>query len=292
VLAGCGEKEASVLDRAFEREVKSAQLSVDVRMTEGAARKELGRFSLRGPFQAAPTERELDRFDWTIRASGHHGERLAARVTSTGDNVFVRYRGKTYEVGEQLVANLERQAARERRKGGQVEDLDDLQRLGLDLRSWFPKSADEGASTAAGVPTTRITGQLDVSKMLEDFNVLLRKPAFRGQFKGQVAPRLGKRDIREVDDMVSDPRMEVHVGRDDGKFRRVAARMRFEIPEKEREGAAFGNLSFVMEWRDVDRPVAIDAPANGRPIFELLRKLEGMGGGHGGGKDAADLAPA
>ncbi len=119
-----------------------------------------------------------------------------------------------------------------------------------------------------------MTGQLDVSKALEDIAKLMEKPAFRGQFEGQVAPRLGGREIREIDDTISDPRMEIHVGREDGKFRRIAAGMRFEIPKQEREGAAFGNVAFAMEFRGVDQPVTIDAPRRGRPIFELLKKLD------------------
>lgn len=288
LLAGCGEREASVVDRAFEREIESADLSVDVRMTEGAARKPLGGFSLRGPYESGP-EQQLDRFDWRIRASGHHGERLAARVTSTGENVFVRWQGKTYEVGEQTIDQLEREAARQEKRGPQAEDLDDLQRLGLDLRSWFPESADEGESRAAGVATTRVTGRLNVSKALEDISKLMAKPAFRGQFEGQLAPRLGGREIAEIDDMISDPKLEIHVGREDGKFRRVAARLRFEVPKEAREGAAFGNLAFAMELRDVDQPVTIDAPRGGRPIHELLRKL---GAGGGGGHGAADVDPS
>ncbi len=273
LAAGCGEKEASLLDKAFEQEIRSAQLAVDVQMTEGAARKPLGRVRISGPFQAG-TEQQLDRFDWTIRGEGHHGERLAARVTSTGSNLFVRYQGTTYEVGEQAVALLERQAAKSAKRGEQPEDLDDLQRLGVDLRSWFPKSGDEGPSSAAGVPTTRITGRLDVSAALRDVAGLMRRPELRGQFESRLAPKLRGAEIAEIDDMISDPAMEVHVGRDDGKFRRIAARLRFEIPPEMREKAKFGNLRFAMEFRDVDRPVRIDAPSGGRPIGELFERLE------------------
>lgn len=272
VAAGCGEREASVLDRAFEEEIRTAQVSVDVRVTEGAERRPLGAFRLSGPYEAG-REQQLDRFDWRIRANGHHGERLAARVTSTGSNVFVRYGGRTYQVGERAIAQLERRAARNQRRGEQAEDLDDLQRLGVDLRSWFPESDAEGPSTAAGVPTTRITGRLDVSAALRDLNELMRTPALKGQLEGQVVPRLGGADIARIDQLISDPRLEVHVGREDGKFRRVAAALRFRIPEPQREGAAFGDVRFVMEFRDVDRPVRIDAPSGGRPIQELLERL-------------------
>lgn len=273
VLAACGQREASVLDTAFEREIESAQMRVEVRLTEGPRRDLLEHFSLRGPFRRNG-EAKLASFDWLVSFAGHHGEQFTARVISTGENVFVRHRSRTYEVGEREIARLNRQAARQQASGGgQVEDLDDVRRLGVDLRKWFPKSDSEADEQLGSEQTTRVTGRLDVSTALRDFARLMRHPALarRPEMKG--LPRLSARDIAEIDKTISDPRFDVHVAQSDGKFRRIGAKMRFKIPPQQREKATFGELTITVDLENVDKPVQIDAPDSGRPIEQLLRKL-------------------
>ncbi len=82
-------------------------------------------------------------------------------------------------------------------------------------------------------------------------------------------PKLSGPEIARIDRMVSDPRFEVHVGRDDGEFRRIAGQMRF------RDGRDTGRMTFSLDYRDVDRPVRIEAPRGQEmhPIDELLGQL-------------------
>ena len=81
--------------------------------------------------------------------------------------------------------------------------------------------------------------------------------------------------------MFSDPRFTLDVGRDDGKLRRIVATMRMDA-----EGEK-GAMEFSMTFKDVDKPVTIDAPAtgSGKPIEELGKKLEQDFGGATGGAD-------
>lgn len=260
LLAGCSQQEADVVDRALSEPVRSAQvaLTVDLAPAGGPGL----RFSMDGPFQAAEPGR-LERFDWTLRADAA-GQRLSARVTSSGRNVFVAYGGRTYEVGEQRVAALEReQAAAERRGGAEVEDLDDVRRLGVDLERWFPQSDTEEESEVAGQPTTRVTGRMDISVVVRDLRRLLRRPELRAQVQGRV-PDEAFDELRQA---ISDPRFRLEAGREDGKLRALSGSLRI------RQDGAPMTLRFALTLRDVDRPVRIQAPASGRPIEELLREL-------------------
>ena len=130
--AGCGEKEADVVDRALREEIRSADMELSVRMADHRGRLAAG-FTVAGPF-VDNGERKLPSFDWRMAAEGAGAPAFRGRVISTGDNVFVRHDGRTYEVGEKQVAAYNAELARSERSGEQVEDLEDVGRLGIDLR--------------------------------------------------------------------------------------------------------------------------------------------------------------
>ena len=53
-----------------------------------------------------------------------------------------------------------------------------------------------------------------------------------------------------------------------------------------RDGSDTGTIAVSLQLKDVDQPVTITAPSSGRPIEELLRRLEqdfGRGGGSSAG---------
>ncbi len=262
--AACGGKEASVVDRAFEDPVRSAQ--VTLRLTVDGAEGQDRALELAGPWRSNGPGR-LHSFDWRARLVGGPAGSVAGRLVSTGENLFVGYGGETYEVGEARVAELERRAAAEERRRGDVDDAEDLERLGVDPKGWFPESEEQDAE-AAGVPTTKVTGRLDVDRAVRDVARLLRRPELRGQLGGR-AP--SATELRLLAAMLEDPRFELHAGREDGKLRRLAATARVRPPHG--EGAPV-TVRVALELRAVDQPVRFDAPSGGRPIEELLRQLQ------------------
>ena len=94
--------------------------------------------------------------------------------------------------------------------------------LGIDPAAWFPHT--DGAprdSRVAGVATRRVAGRLDVSAALEQLAPLLARPEVRARLGGRL-PALGPLELRAIDPLVSDPRVVLEAGRDDGKLRRLA----------------------------------------------------------------------
>ena len=124
---GCGGEEASVVQTAFETPVDSAQVAL--RLDVDQRGRSLMRMTLNGPMKSNGKDR-LESFDWRVPFSARGRTLMAGRVISTGDNVFVRHGGRTYEVGEKRVAKLNRHAA-----GGEEIGLRDLTRMGIDLQS-------------------------------------------------------------------------------------------------------------------------------------------------------------
>lgn len=267
LLAGCGEEEASILESAFKHDVRSAEVSLRVEL--GEAGKPTLAVSLQGPMRSNGAGK-LESFDWRIRGEGE-AESISSRVISSGRNAFVEYDGETYEVGEKRIAGLQQGGGSA--SEGEVDDLKDAERLGLDLRSWFPTSDAEQDSEVGGEATRRATGRLDLSAALKDLRRLASSPALAADPSLKPLAEITPREIEEIDRLVSDPRFALDVADDDGKLRRVAATMAFRAGK----GVPAQTLRFVLQYRNVDEPVEIRAPSSGKPIEELLKRLGATG---------------
>jgi hypothetical protein len=139
------------------------------------------------------------------------------------------------------------------------------------MQDWFPQSDTQEDADLDGEPVTRITGKLDLSAALTDLKELAKKPGVSG---AEALKELSNGDIKRAERMVSDPRFTIDVGREDGKLRRIVAAMKID------DGSDKGTIDFSIRFKDVDKPVTIDAPSSGKPIEELGEKLaQEFGGG-------------
>jgi len=269
-LAGCGAREAGVAERAFEQEVRSADVSFTVTAREDrAGGRELVHFGLAGPMRSNGPAK-LESFDWRVRVRAPGAPEIAARVTSDGDHVSLEYEGQTYVVPDEEVAAYNREKARGAASDKELDDLGDVQRRGVDLRSWFPESDSEPDARLHGEAVAHVSGQLDVSRVLRDLRRLARHPALRAQLGSAGLDELGAREIAGIDRAVSDPRFDLYAGKRDGKLRRVDARMRV----RGSRGVPAMRVDLRFEQRNVDGAQRIPAPAReGRPLEELMREL-------------------
>ncbi len=270
-LTGCGAREADVVERAFEQEVRSADVSFVVTAREdrpGGA--ELVRVSLAGPMRSNGSAK-LQSFDWRVGLLAPGAPELRARVVSDGDHVSVRHEGRTYVVPDAEVAAFNRELARGARADDELDELEDVQREGVDLKGWFPQSEALPDARLHGEAVAHVSGRLDVSHALRDLRRLARHPALRAKLAGSGLDELDDREIRTIDRAVTDPRFDLYAGKRDGKLRRVDARMRVRAGR----GMPALRVDVRVEQRDVDRVGRIAAPArDGRPIEELGRRLE------------------
>jgi hypothetical protein len=252
-LSACSQREASIVDQAFKSDIKSAQMVMRLTVQGRPV------FDLEGPFESNGPK-QLPSFDWKVKAMGG----LAGDVVSSGKNVFVTYKGVTYEVGEDKVAKL---FAEQKPKGGEVGSLRELQdRYGIDLQQWFSDTSTKEDANAAGVPTTRVSGKLDIDRAVDDIAKLLKRPEFRSQMKGG---SIGAGELDQLKAALQGARFSLDIGREDHKLRQITTNLRIKA------GGRAITMGFLLELRDVDKPVSIDAPTSGRPIEELLQKLGG-----------------
>jgi hypothetical protein len=190
-LSGCGAKEAAVVKSAFEKDIKSANVDLSIGIK---SQQEAVNITVTGPYQSNG-EGRLPSADLAFKVEGGPQE-FEGKLISTGKNAFVVYQGQTYEVGEQTIAQLQKQ--------GQSEQLStaDLSKLMGTMSDWFPESKAQDAELG-GEPVDRVTGKLDLSRALKDLNGFLKKSHIKG------AEQLSTGDINAIDDSVSDPKFTI-----------------------------------------------------------------------------------
>jgi hypothetical protein len=278
----------SLLDRAFSSSIESADLKLDAQLElEGSEQlKDPIRIQASGPFRANGDK--LPSVDLSLRlGTAGDGQVIETGFLSTGDRAFIEFQEVYYEQPPAEVRRINRSLAR--REGRRRSSL---AALGLDPRGWLAQAKDEGKERVAGVETRHVSGTLDVTRLLEDLNGLLRRS---GSALGQGAPqRLTRTDIAQIAAIVEDPTFDVYVGVEDDTIRRISGRLALDVPQDERRsvgGIEGGTLEFSLELRAVNGDQEIETPARARPLAELTRSLGGAGalgdalGGTGGDDD-------
>lgn len=260
-LSACGSEERDLVDRAIKAPVRDADTAFVVRLADHGT--DVMRFTLRGPYHSNG-DTKIPSFDLRmalgIQIAGRQG-RIPVRAVGTGEDVFVVLGGQTYQLGAERYRRIEQRGA----QGGDAGDLGDLERAGIDLESWFPEADVVGDERLFGEQVTHLEGRLDVSAMLQNIARLARSPR-TAKALGLPAGALDGATIEEIDKTVTDPRLDVFVGKADGAFRRIAATMGITIP-----GLSEPHLDLRLDLRNVGEVNTIDeAPAGPYQSFDAL----------------------
>ena len=288
-LAGCGgddgggeaSKDARVLlARAFEKQVDSAQLSLDLKADLEGLDQLDGPLSLSidGPFKSNGPN-EPPNLDWDVKVGGLSQD-IDAGLTMTGDNAYVDFRGQSFELGRQLFAQVKRSfAEQQKRSGGQQS----LKQFGINPAEWLDDPKVEDGEDVGGDSTRKVSGDVDVKQVVTDVLEALRSPGLRSQLEsqGQTVPQVPEVDDETIDkiaDAIKEFRFEVNVDEDD-IARRVFAEADFDVPEGTDAGSLKGGkVSFSYVLEDVGIDPDIKAPSSAQPLGLLLRQF-GLGGG-------------
>ena len=257
VAIGCGGQEAQVVQSAFDHPIESATISMGISAQTPAGGVTM---SLTGPYKSNGKE-QLPDADLTFAMQGMIPQPVQARIITTKDDAFVVYDGVTYEVGKDKIAQLKAQG---KAKGG-TQATPDVASLMRQMKDWFPDTSTQSDAELDGEKVTRVNGRMDLSKALKGFMDIAKQSSAADP---QAAKALqATPDMAQVEKFLDDPRFTLDVAKSDGTLRRVAA----ETHLKGMPGG--GKIAFSIQFKDVGKPVTIQAPASGRPIEELGQKL-------------------
>ena len=311
VLAGCGgggsEADEStdvndLLTKTFsgEHKVESGRLDLKLRIDArgGQASQLEGPISvtLAGPFQTQG-KGKLPKFDMDAAFEGA-GQNLKAGLASTGDKAFVNFQGSDYVVSDEVFRQF-RAGYEQAQKQGTEDKGESLATLGIDPRRWLTNAKNAGEAKVGDTDTIKITGGVDVGKLLDDVNVALEKARGLGvQGSDSLPEKLTDEQKRRAAEAIKGLTVEIYTGKEDTTLRRMLINMDVQADQAQ-SGATSGTLSLDFSLLELNDEQEIQAPADPKPFDELIGQFGGLGlggcaaggnTGSGSGSDAGASA--
>src|SRR5215207_6357498 len=275
------------------KDVKSGNLDLSLKVeAQGGESQVQGpvSISLTGPFQAQD-QGKLPKFKLDAAFEGA-GQSIKAGATSTVDKGYLSFQGTDYVVEDQVFEQFKAGFEQAQKQGS--DQKQSFASLGMDPRKWLTNPKNEGDSKVGDDDTIKITGGIDVSKLLDDVNNALGKASALGLGgAGQVPEKLTEEQKRAVTEAVKDPRVEIYTGKDDTILRRLVVNLGID----DQASGSSGTVGFDVSIRDLNEDQDIAEPADAKPFSELLGQLGGLGGaggassgsGSGGSSSSEDL---
>jgi hypothetical protein len=265
------------------KKVKSGKLDLALRVDAKNADGVNGPVSLHvsGPFESQGKQK-LPKFkiDFTFDGAG---QSLKAGLTSTGDKGFVNFQGSDYVVSDPIFKQFKAGYEQAQKQGNKQDQS--LASLGLDPRKWLTNPKNEGEAKVGDEDTIKITGGIDVSRLLDDVNTALAKARDLGvQSTRQLPSQLTPQQKKQISDAVKHPRVEIYTGKDDRILRRMVVALGIVAPKgSTASSGGSADLKFDLAITDLNEDQSISEPANPKPFDELASRLGGLGlGGLGG----------
>ncbi len=243
VIAGCGGGDGGgesadegdsvdeLLKQTFsgEKKVESGKLDLSLKIdVEGGSNAQLQgpiSLTLAGPFQTQG-KGKLPKFDMDATFEGA-GQNFKAGLASTGDKAFVNFQGTEYavtdDVFQQFKTGYEDAQKKSQKQSG---DQQSLATLGIDPRRWLTDAKNAGEAKVGDTDTIKITGGVDVNKLLDDVNSALEKARGLGVQGSEGLPeKLTDAQKKQAADAIKNLSVEIYTGKEDSTLRRMVVNM-------------------------------------------------------------------
>lgn len=268
-------EETFTTDAAVESGVLNLSLDASAEGEEGGTVTA----SLTGPFDSSAGEEAVPLLDLTAALAVTGGSEeidFEGGLTITGEGAFVTVDGTPYAIDDptfQTFKDLYAQPAAAPVAGAD-EGSAVFRQLGIDPSTWLTDVSNEGTEEVEGEETIHISGTADVAKILEDAQ------GIAAQTGG--AAQVNPEDLSQLSEAVSAAEIDVYTGSEDKILRRLD--LTLEIADTEASGVGGPvSLNLSIGISGVNEDQEISAPADAKPIEELIPGGLGAIGALGGG---------
>jgi hypothetical protein len=283
-----------LLEETFsgEKQIDSGRIDLAIALeAQGGTEPGSVRVNLSGPFQSEG-EGKLPQLQLELSFEGG-GQSLTAGVTSTGDQGFVNFQGTDYEVSGPVFQQFKAAFEQAQQQASSQQGGQSLATLGIDPRKWLTNAQNAGEAEVGDTETIKITGQVDVPKLLDDVNAALERLRSLGvQGSEDLPERLTDEQKQQAADAIDGLNVEIYTGKEDKILRRLLVTLDLTAPEgSEVGGATSANVRLDLQLLDVNEDQEIEAPSDAKPFEELVQSLGGLGlslGGAQGGTDSGE----
>lgn len=279
-LVACGGESASsksvgqLLRETFggSNGIKSGQVDATLGLSLQGVSGLSGPVSLKlsGPFQGQG-KKKVPKFDLALTLR-QGAQSITAGAISTGERSYVRLRGQTYDLGQQVFEQFRRSFQKQSGSGGGAT----LSALGIDPRAWLTHPRKAGEATVKGTKTIRMTAGVDVARFLQDANALLARGGQLGVTRPSDISALTPEQRRDLTRSVKSATVDVYTGADDTLLRRIVLKIVLAVPPEARaslDGLRSGTISLDFLISGVNQPQKVDTPAGAKPLSALSSGL-------------------
>jgi hypothetical protein len=267
------------------KKVDSGKLDLTLRLeAQGGSASQLNgpvTVRLSGPFQSQG-KGELPLFDFAASFEGA-GKTFKAGLTSTGDKAFVGFQGQEYAVSNQVFQQF-KAGYEQAQKQGSSQGRQSLATLGIDPQRWLKDPKNEGDAKVGDTDVIKITGGVDVPKLLDDVNRALENARSLGvQGSATLPEKLTDEQKRQAADAIKNLAVQIYTGKDDKTLRRMVINLDVKPPQNSSSsGIESGSLALDFSLLDLNEKQDIKAPSNAKPFEQLLSGLGQLGLGGAG----------
>ncbi len=278
-----------VIENASLEGVKSGELEMSLKVSsEGDEGGDID-VSLSGPFELG-SKAELPQVELEAKVDGSaEGEEISfdGGLTLLTDRGFIDYEGTAYEVDPTTFGFLKAALEQAQQQGGE-EGLTACQEAaeGIKFSQFADNLEDEGSADVAGTSTTKVSGDLNVSKAIDALIALTENPACSSQLEAAGPLPIGELEEAkgELSEAIEKAHLDLYVGDDD-----IVRRMDAELTIAP-EGAEDEKVELEMEisLSGVNEEQSFSAPSDAKPLEALFNEvgvnpLELLEGGSEGG---------
>jgi hypothetical protein len=251
----------------------SLSLRIDAKGTSTTAKGPIS-VTLSGPFESQG-KGKVPKLDIEAKIEGA-GQNIAAGLVSTGDKGFVKFQGQSYAVTDTLFQQFQRSYEQAQSQASKQKGAS-LATLGIDPQRWLKNPKNDGEAKVGDAATIKISGDVDVPKLLDDINGALAKTQSLGLSGSTSLPqKLTPQQKQQAANAIKQLAVEIYTGKDDRILRRIVVNLTADSKGQS------ATVAFDLQLTDVNKGQTISAPAGAKPFDQLLSQLGGLGGALGG----------
>jgi hypothetical protein len=257
-----------------KQKIDSGKLNLTLRVdAQGGSSSGPISVSISGPFQSQG-KGKLPKLDVNGKVEGA-GQNISAGLVSTGDKGYVSYNGTNYVVSDAVFSEFKK-GYEQAQSQADKQQGQSLATLGIDPQKWLKNPKNEGEVSVGGDEAIKITGDVDIPKLLDDVDTALQKARSLGvQGSAQLPEKLTDAQKKQVTDAIKGLSVEIDTGKDDRILRRMLVNLDVA------DSGQSAKVALDLQITDVNEDQDISAPSNPKPFNDLLSQFGGLGLGSG-----------
>lgn len=228
--------------------------------------------SLTGPFQSSG-EGKLPQVDLDAKANGDTAGSpfdIEVGLTLTSDGAYVSYGGSAYKLDDATFQLLQSSYEQSSQLQSDQQDQPSLSQFGIDPESWVTDLHNDGTEDLDGTEVVHVSGTADIAKIVQDLTTVAQQTGQSGQ--------VDTSSLDQLESSISNATIDVYAGSDDGTLRKFEVKADIADPSG---GSDTTSIDLAVGIADPGGDQTISAPADAKPIQDLLSQIPGGAGALG-----------